>query len=408
MKTEIVMTAMANEGEEAAGLRLLLDEFQARHHVSVRLELLPYDKAWAQLVKFAIHGHGPDISQVGSTWIGNLISMNALRQFTEREVVQLGGASVFLPSLWRGGMLLRQTQPWAIPWLAGARLVYYRKDWLAKAGVAEAVAFESARQLEQTLKYLQTHGAAAPWTAPTERTNINLHNLASWVWSAGGDFVAADGKKTLFAEPQALNAIAAYFDLRRYLPPAAHPIGNAQATRLFIEGKAAVTLAGTWLGMANPRLDMVDAPAATSPATANNVGIALPLGVPFTGAEYLVVWKHSRRTDAAVELVKFLTGRFAQTAFPPKAGLLPVRLDLLSEPPFTNEPAYQLMARALEVGRSYPLIPRWGLVEDYLEDTLGRIWAEVMSDANPDVETLVRRQLEPLAHRLDVILSGGG
>jgi multiple sugar transport system substrate-binding protein len=407
MKTEITMTAMANEGEEAASLRRLLEEFERRHRIHVRLELLSYDEAWAHLVRFAIHSHGPDVSQVGSTWVGNLISMNALRQFTDRETAELGGASLFLPSLWRGGMSPRQTQPWAIPWLAGARLIYYRRDWLEKAGVAEATAFESARQLEQTLKYLQTNGAATPWVAPTGRTNVNLHNLASWVWSAGSDFVSADGKKVLFTEPQALDAIMAYFDLHCYLPVAHHPIGNAQAMRLFMAGEAAVTLAGTWPGMTAPWSTTVDTLKATSSAAADaqRVGMALPLGVPFTGAEYLAVWRHSRRSEAAVELVKFLTSRSAQTAFPPKAGLLPVRIDSLSEPPFTNHPVYQLMARALEAGRSYPLIPRWGLIEDYLEEALGRIWTEVMADARPDVEAVVRRHIEPLAHQMDMILS---
>jgi multiple sugar transport system substrate-binding protein len=234
---------------------------------------------------------------------------------------------------------------------------------LEKAGVAEAVAFESAQQLEQALKYLQMDGVRTPWVAPTGRTNVNLHNLASWVWSAGGDFVSADGKKVLFTEPQALNAIVAYFDPYRYLPVAHHPINNAQAMRLFMAGEAAVTLAGTWPGMTLPWPKAVDTPKATSSAAAaQRVGMALPLGVPFTGAEYLVVWKHSRRSEVAVELVKFLTGRSAQTTFPPKAGLLPVRIDALSEPPFTSESVYQLMACALEAGRSYPFVPRWGLI----------------------------------------------
>lgn len=407
MKTEIVMTAMANTGEKTASLRPLLDEFQARHHIDVRLELLPYDEAWAPLVKFAIHRHGPDVSQVGSTWVGNLISMNALRQFTDRETAGLGGASLFLPTLWRGGMLPGQAQPWAIPWLAGARLIYYRRDWLEKAGVAEATAFESAHQLEQALKYLRLDGVAAPWVAPTGRTNVNLHNLASWVWSAGGDFVSADGQRVLFTEPQALDAITAYFDLYRYLPVAHPPLSNAQAMRLFMAGEAAVTLAGTWPGLTVVRPKTHATAKTTSPAAADaqHVGMALPLGVPFTGAEYLVIWRHSRRSEAAVELVKFLTSRSAQTTFPPKAGLLPVRIDSLSEPPFTTRPVYQLMARALEAGRSYPLIPRWGLIEDYLEAALARIWADVLADASPDVEAIVRRHIEPLASRVDVILS---
>ena len=65
------------------------------------------------------------------------------------------------------------------------------------------------------------------------------------------------------------------------------------------------------------------------------------------------------------------------------------------------------MARALRAGRSFPLFARWGLIEDSLVDALGQIWDDVLGQPNPDVEAIIRRQLEPMAQRLNLSLAAG-
>jgi multiple sugar transport system substrate-binding protein len=395
--TEIELSIMA-EGEYAEDdLRPFLDEFEAQHRVHVRLGALSYETAWQQIVKFALYSHGPDVSQVGSTWISNLVGMNALRPFTDREIGSWGTPSVFLPTTWQKGL-----QMWAIPWMADTRLIYYRRDWFNDASIDEATAFDSPQHLKQTLERLHAHGVAIPWAVPTERTLLTMHGIASWVWHSGGEFVSADGREALFTNIKALNGIRAYFDLYRYLLTAPRPLGDPQASELLLTGQSAVTLSGpwTWLG------DVLSEDSASSPITTASVGVALPLGVPFTGSEYLVVWKHTRYPAAALQLIHFLTSRQVQTAYPRSTGLLPVRLDLLSEPPFTDDPAHQVMARALRAGRAFPLFARWGLIEDSLVDALGQIWTDILGNPNPDVEAIVQRQLEPLARRLNLTLAG--
>jgi multiple sugar transport system substrate-binding protein len=398
---ELELSIMA-EGESGGdSLRLLLNEFEARHGIRVRLKVLSYETAWRQLVKFASHGRGPDVSQVGSTWISNLVGMKALRPFTDRELAQGDMPSIFPPALWQSSPGLGVW--WAIPWMADVRLIYYRRDWLSQAGVDVTTAFDSPQSLDRTLVRLRAHGVVLPWVMPTVRTLLTVHSIASWVWHAGGDFVHADGKGVLFTAAEALSGLRAYFDLYPYLLLAPRPLGDTQASNLLLAGQAAVTLSGpwTWLGgvlCQDPR---------SSSVTPANVGLALPLGMPFSGSEYLVIWESSRHPAAALQLIYFLTGRPVQAAYPRSAGLLPVRLDVLSEPPFTNDPACQTMARALSKGRSFPLFTHWGLIEDQLVDALGQIWADILGQPDPDVDAVIRGRLEPLAQRLNLSLADG-
>jgi len=396
--TEIELSIMA-EGEYAEDhLRPLLDEFEAQHRVHVRLSVLPYETAWQQIVKLALYSHGPDVSQVGSTWISNLVGMNALRPFTDRELGDWGTPSVFLPTIRQEG-----ARVWAVPWMADTRLIYYRRDWLNDASIDAATAFDSPQHLKQTLERLHAHGVAIPWAVPTERTLLTMHGIASWVWHAGGDFIRPDGRGVLFTTDETLNGLRSYFDLYPYLLSAPRPLGDPQASELLLAGQAAVTLSGpwTWLG------DVLSEDFESPPINPTTVGLALPLGIPFSGSEYLVIWDRARHPAAALQLIYFLTGRHVQAAYPRSVGLLPVRLDVLSEPPFTDDLACQVMARALRAGRSFPLLTRWGLIEDHLVDALGQIWADILGQPNPDVEAVIRGRLEPLANRLNLNLAVG-
>jgi hypothetical protein len=69
------------------------------------------------LVKVALYGEGPDVSEIGTTWCASLVAMNALRPFTPGEIASLGRPSAFLPSSWQTGILPGDDQICAVPWL---------------------------------------------------------------------------------------------------------------------------------------------------------------------------------------------------------------------------------------------------------------------------------------------------
>jgi len=70
----------------------LLAEFEARHHIHVQLRLLDWDTAWSELVKVGLYNEGPDISELGNTWLGDIAAMNALHAFEPDEIALLGKA----------------------------------------------------------------------------------------------------------------------------------------------------------------------------------------------------------------------------------------------------------------------------------------------------------------------------
>jgi multiple sugar transport system substrate-binding protein len=377
----------------ATGIQPLLDQFQAEHHIHVRLRLLSWDTAWSDLIKVALYGDGPDISEIGSTWLGDLVAMNALRAFEEAEINALGKASSFLSSAWQGARLVGQPEVWAVPWVTGARLLYFRRDLFQEAEVDESTACATAEQLDRTLARLQACGVKVPWTVPTGLTHTTLHNVASWVWGAGGDFITPDGRRTLFSQPEARAGLGAYFALGRYLAPSVRQLNGLEPDRQFLrDAGTALTLSGPWLfGQASPELR-------------ERLGIGLPPGPTFVGGSHLVIWKHSVKFEATLKLIQFLMQPSAQVVHSQNIGLLPSRLDALSSPPFSTNPLWGSVILGLKTGHSFPVTRSWGLMEDRLTTALSMLWAEVLQTPDLDLDRAIAKRLEPLAKRLDLVL----
>src|SRR5260370_17937150 len=112
MRTELELSIMA---DSPAGIQPLLDQFESESGIRIRLRLLLWDTAWSDLVKVALYGDGPDVSEIGSTWLGDLVAMNALRPSAEAETASLERPSPFLPSAGQGGRLTAPTQPLPTP-----------------------------------------------------------------------------------------------------------------------------------------------------------------------------------------------------------------------------------------------------------------------------------------------------
>lgn len=351
-------------------LQSALAEFEARTRIHVHVQLVSWDTGWEDMVRIALNPEGPEVSEVGSTWIPSFVSMNTLCSFPNYEIGRMGGARAFLSVAWESGALpdtLGSPVTWAIPWNTDTHLIFYRRDLLAKAGVDEATAFQSHAHLIDALQRLLDSGIAAPMIIyATLPIRDQLHILASWVWGAGGHFISADGRRTLFAEPEALAGMRAFFELGRFMSPDIHNLSRQQYYALFQEGKAAIIIRG--LGFIETFRNLPTAPEVTA-----NLEVAPVPGVPFVGGTNLVVWQHCRRTREAMELVRFLTGQRMQTRYLTPANRFPARLQALESPPFTTDPEYIAVAQSLKTGRGFRAPYMWGLVEERLLAVLSQL-----------------------------------
>lgn len=392
--TEIEFSVMEHNPGDAAALQPLLTAFERQYRIHVRLTAIPWNLGWPEIMKIGLYGHGPDVSEIGSTWIGSLASMNVLRPFAAQEIRALGGAPAFFETSWKTGALLGDETQWAIPWLGDVRVTYYWCEALEKAGVeAPSVALANPATLAATLEKLVANGYAYPLALTGASAALNLHEACSWVWGAGGDFMSADGKQVVFAGAEAMAGWRDFFGLRRFVSP--ETLEVPAGSDLFFRNKAVVMFSGPWLGVVG---------LTAHPEWASRVGVTAMPGVPYVGGSCFAIWQHSHYPRECFELIRFLSQQPTRIPASPHAHLLPTRQDVLDSLSAEADPFHQAYLQGLALGRSFPTLRMWGLVEEKLSQDIAGIWRDLFADPALDVETCLNRHLVPLAQRLNVAL----
>jgi len=388
---EISFTIFNHSPAASTQMAQLLKQFEEEEKIHVRLEVIPWSMGWQKLVEMGLYQTGADISEIGSTWTMDLVRMDALRPYSKDEVDTITNGRRYFDSAWKGGVHSDQRGQtiWGIPLAGDTRAIFYRKDWLQKAGVDETTAFNSHSRFDQTLAILKAAGCSMPLSLPTGRLRNNIHGAASWVWGLNGDFLSADGTKIEFDHEHALDGFKAYYSLGRYLG-SERILTETDSNTAFRFGQSAVTFSG--YSILHEKQE---------PIVAENMGVASVPGTPFVGGEHLVIWKHARHPEQALRFAQFLARPSSSSHLYPLFGL-PVAIDGWDQAPFTT-PNYQIFRDALQNGRSFPSGPLWGLVEKRLSETLADIWTEVF--AHPErTDTIVENQLGALAKRLQIAI----
>jgi len=222
------------------------NDFSQQSNIDVHNTFSNWDDYWQELLNMAIYKHGPDLAEVGTTWMESLAAMNALRPFSSKEVTALGGEAAFLPASWRTASIGKDGRILGIPFRADVRIIFYWADIIEKAGIDPEKDFSSPAALHKTLKTLQT-SLQYPWAISTHPKDHNtLYNSASWVWAHGGDFISKDGLSVAFNHPKALEGWNDFFSLKEFMPPLDTPLTDLQAFELFANRKIAAFVGGPW------------------------------------------------------------------------------------------------------------------------------------------------------------------
>jgi ABC-type glycerol-3-phosphate transport system substrate-binding protein len=359
---------------------------------------------WAQLrpllKEAAIRKVGAEVAQVGTTWVSGFVAMNTLRPFAPLEVARIRQTGNFIPLAWETTSLGNNQPVWSIPWSADARIMFYWDDMFERAKVDPRSAFQNPQAFEAALEQLQSSGTPTPWVVATTPIPNTVQYTGMWIWQHGGEFLTRDGRQVLFTEPAAMAGIEAYFRLHRFTALKDELLEERDVLEQFLDRRAACILAGSWL-LLSASLRHFDSD------TLSHLKASLPPAPPFVGGSNLVIMQHisPRYEQSALELIlRLISEPFGQDYFY-VTGYLPVQSNVLTSPPFTEDPHLHVFAEALRIGRSIPNTIRWGIVEDELVKVFATIWTTIKAKPDEPLRPLLERQLEPLAKRLNRTLS---
>jgi multiple sugar transport system substrate-binding protein len=373
-----------------------VERFHAQHpNITVRATKLDWAEALTRLNTAAASGAGPDVAQLGTTWVGGITALGALQPFTAQQLDGLGGRGAFLQASWTSTHLAGHPEVTAVPWFVDVRAIFYRSDILARLHLDPRAAFANWSSFEATLARIKARGGIAALGQPGKNDWNVVHNIAPFIWDAGGDLLSPDGAEPAVDTAAAVTGVDYYqrlvgrFNSRTTLQKNSTDAQNAFAdgqTAVFISNPEAVAV----YEAGGKRRAGLRAGWATAPLPAGPKG-----RYTFFGGSDLSIWKRSRHPAAAYEWVRFLTGDESQQRFVSAIGLWPARTAVAARAPFATEPAYKAFAEQLADGRQYPAVAAWTDLEAALQKSFSVLWDRVAASDAP----LPRDQVDALLAR---------
>jgi ABC-type glycerol-3-phosphate transport system substrate-binding protein len=381
----------------------ILKEFESNTGTPIETTEMSIDDAWPKLLQYTIHGGGPDLARIGTIWTSSLMSLNALRPFRASEITRFGGEDAFIKPIWKSGISPDDAKVWAIPFTSFNYVLFYRKDLLVQGGIDETDAFSTAESMINTLARLKASDIQSPWVIPSgEHYRARLHILASWIWGADGHFLDEDGKQILLSQSEALSGLKHFFELHRYLSPMDYGLTPNECRRRFARGQTTIYIGGPdtfqLLSELNPSPDVI-----------GNIGVSALPGIPWIGGSSLVVWKDvvaKPATEHSIhQLISMLTEKSTQKLIYELSHVPPARVDAFEGLKLDHPELLQVEKAILETGRSYRPYSIWLRIQNDLVHVLDRITAEFLDDTSVDVLPVIRKHLDPIVKRYDLILS---
>ena len=318
------------------------------------------EQAWGGLVDLlttSLSGSdSPDVVEVGNTQAAAFTSAGAFLDLTE-DYDSLGGDDL-LPGFVEAGSY--DGKFYAAPLYSGARLVFYKKDALADAGL------EVPTTLDEYIANGEELATKNPGKSGIWWPGQDWYNALPYIWENGGD-IATFSDGTWKAQFSSAESIAGLKQVQEVMTKASKAPKDANETNPqvgYCEGSTLQLSAPSWVKWSI--LAGEDAEVPGCPDEEKNLGVyALPgkdggAAQVFAGGSNIAVSAKSAHPTLAKKALAIILSDEFQTIYG-KGGLVPAKLSL-ADTLGTDEVA-QAIAAAAGNARLTPASPKWADVE---------------------------------------------
>jgi len=389
-----VVIACGSQGDDQVACQAGAEAWAKQTGNAVRLVAVPTDSG-QQLTQFqqlfAARSADVDVFRLDIVWPGMVAShMVDLGPHVTGAELEQHFAPIVAANTVNGKLV-------ALPWFTDAGLLYYRKDLLEKHGQKPPATWQ---ELAATAKLIRDRERAAGnrrmvgFVFQGKAYEGLTCNALEWIDAFGGGTVVADDGKVTVNNPRAVAAIEFASSL---LGGGASPMGVLNYDE---EAARGAFQSGQAVFMRNWPYAWAKAQAADS-LIKDKVGVmALPRGGPdgkttgTLGGWNLGVSKYSRKQEAAISLVKYLTGQKEQKrralayAANPTIASLYQDPDVLKANPFMGRLADVFTTAVARPSKAAGL--KYNKVSSELQSAVHAALAGV-EPAGPAVEALAKR-----------------
>jgi multiple sugar transport system substrate-binding protein len=355
------------QGGEGQALPAFAKEFEAANPgVKINVTAIPWDAAHNKYQTAIAGGTTPDVAQIGTTWMGDFA--NAFVP-TPTSI----DTSVFFPGSVKSTVV--GGTAYGVPWSGDTRVVYYRKDLLAKAGYTTfPTTWDDFKALAKAMKTK----AGAKWGVNLPAGGTDSFQAMLFIpWSAGAELMNKDQTKWTLDTPAWVDAMKYYQSF--FTDGIANPNPNTGAgaqDAAFVDGSIPM-----FVGSPGEIQSLIQA---GGPGYEDKFGVALvpknKSATSFVGGSNLVVFKGSKNQASAWKFIQWLSQPEVQIKWRKAAGDLPLVASAWKDPSLAGDPKMTVIGDQLNSGNSPPQVATWTQVSAAADRVLEQI---VKAGANP-------------------------
>lgn len=338
---EITVWAMGTEGEK---LSVLADAFMAENpDATVTVTAVPWDGAHGKLATAIAGRETPDVTMLGTTWVGEFAKTGAL------DVVpaDLVAEDDFFPGAWETGVV--DGTSYSVPWYVETRLLFVNKDVARRAGVTEAPTDWDG--LKRAVRALRDEGGARWGTYLQPGQTGAWQTVMPFVWQNGGDI--HDGEEFTLDSPEATGAFEYY---RSFFDEGLSPrdrLREGETEPKLLSGEIASFVSGPWhiglldeLGGAG-KYEVWPMPGGPGEATS------------FIGGSNMSVFTDARNRDGGWKFVSYLMRPEVQVTWYETVSDLPSVQAAWDDETLAGDPLLATFGDQLDRAKAPPAIPTW-------------------------------------------------
>lgn len=343
-------------GDGNEQIKPALDAFTEETGIDVNVQSIPWGSAHDRLLTAVASNEGPDVVQMGTTWMSEFSDAGALLDITD----EVNGNEILDPDNYFEGNVKTAVfdgKSYAVPWYTETRVLYYRTDLLADVGYDEAPA--TWEELKDAADKLSERGDDY-YGFNVDAADQSFHFM--FARQNGAELLDENGQPN-FTQDEFIES-AKYLD--SFIKDGASPaqdLGLDISQTFGGEGYVPMFISGPWqINIIEENAPDIDGKwdIATLPEGPSN-------NLSNTGGANLAIWNNSENVDEAIKLIEYLTGPEGALIYYDTTGSLPANKLAWEDERLQND-RVQVIREQLESSEHMPLIPAWEQVaQTYLD-----------------------------------------
>ena len=352
----IEVWAMGTEGEALQDFATAFTD--ANPDAKVEVTAVPWDAAHDKIANAIAAGETPDVSLIGTTWMGEFAEAGGIEPMPEGLVDE----GDFFPGAWESTEVGGTS--FGVPWYVETRALYYRTDLAEQAGWSQPPA--TWDDLRQFASDLQTKAGA------TYGLQLQAGNTGAWqtmmpfAWSAGAELTNSDGTEYTLDSPELVEGLDFYSSFFADGLSSTDKLDPGELENGMADGTIGSFISGPW------HADLVEE-AGVAPdqyAIAPLPGTDSAPGNSFVGGGDLAVFADAQNKDGAWKFVQWLSQPDVQQDFYDEVGDLPAVQSAWDTGDLAEDPQLQVFGEQLEKASSPPAVPTWEEVASVIDSDI--------------------------------------